>query len=395
MAAKNHSTTPKHLPDFDLVLFGGTGDLAMRKLLPALFRRYVAGLFPRPGPHHQRRAQQHRARRLSGAGRAEQPESPAAGTGCDALDGVQPHAWTTLDWTRPTRRTTRSSRPGLPTAPAPVRVFFLSTAPALFATICRNLAAANLVTPGARVVLEKPLGHDRASAEHINENVGAIFPERQIYRIDHYLGKEAVQNLLALRFGNALFEPLWRRGRISHVQITVAEELGRRGRAASSTTRPARCATWCRTTCCSCCASWRWSRRCRQRSRRRARREAQGAALAAPARRRATSPRNVVRGQYKAGAVNGTPVRRATSTKQGIPPDSRTETFVALKAEIDTWRWAGVPFYLRTGKRLAGAGGRDRDHTSRTCRIRSSNARPTGSRQPAGDLAAAATTRSR
>ena len=112
-----------------------------------------------------------------------------------------------------------------------IRVFFFSTASNLFSVICQNLAKAGVVTPLSRVVLEKPLGHDTASADLINAQVGAVFAEKQIYRIDHYLGKEAVQNLMALRFGNALFEPLWRRGFIKHVQITVAEELGveRRG----------------------------------------------------------------------------------------------------------------------------------------------------------------------
>ena len=105
-------------------------------------------------------------------------------------------------------------------------MFFLSTAPDLFAPICEGLARHRLVTPRSRVVLEKPLGHDRASSAQINERVGAIFSEQQIFRIDHYLGKETVQNLLALRFGNMLFEPLWRRGRMQHVQITVAEDLG-------------------------------------------------------------------------------------------------------------------------------------------------------------------------
>ena len=139
-----------------------------------------------------------------------------------------------------------------------VRVFFFSTASNLFSVMCDNLAKARVVTAQSRVVLEKPLGHDTASADLINAQVGAAFAERQIYRIDHYLGKETVQNLMALRFGNALFEPLWRRGLIKHVQITVAEELGveRRGNFYDQT---GRCATWCKTICCNCFASWPWS----------------------------------------------------------------------------------------------------------------------------------------
>ena len=135
------------------------------------------------------------------------------------------------NWMRKPNRTTPCSRPLLEGRDDTIRVFFFSTASNLFTVICRNLAKAAVVTPLSRVVLEKPLGHDTQSADLINTQVGEVFAEKQIYRIDHYLGKEAVQNLMALRFGNALFEPLWRRGLIKHVQITVAEELGveRRG----------------------------------------------------------------------------------------------------------------------------------------------------------------------
>lgn len=142
------------------------------------------------------------------------------------------------------------------------RVFYLATSPDLFTTICDNLAAAGLVDGNSRVVLEKPLGHDLASAQAINASVGRHFAEAQIYRIDHYLGKETVQNLMVLRFGNAIFGPLWQAPYIKSVQITVAETVGV-GSRAGFTTRPARCATWFRITCCNCCASWPWSRLCR------------------------------------------------------------------------------------------------------------------------------------
>ena len=212
------------------------------------------------------------------------------------------------------------------------------------------MAAAQVVTPNSRVVLEKPLGTDRASATRINEEVGLSFAEKQIYRIDHYLGKEPVQNLLALRFGNALFEPLWRRGRISHVQITVAEQLGVEGRGAF-TTRPARCATWCRTTCCSCCAYWPWSRRPAPRLMRYAMKSSRCCTRCARS-TPAASRYKTVRGQYRAGTVGGVAVPGYLEEPE-VAQGSGTETFVALKAEIDNWRWAGVPFYLRTGKRLA------------------------------------------
>ena len=123
-----------------------------------------------------------------------------------------------------------------------------------------RLAEELLVTPKTRVIIEKPIGHDLASARAINDAVGEVFDESQIYRIDHYLGKETVQNLMALRFANALFEPLWNADHIDHVQITVAETLGVEGRGAYYD-QPARCATWCRTTSSSCSAWWRWSRR--------------------------------------------------------------------------------------------------------------------------------------
>lgn len=260
-SSKDRSTPAMQLPDFDLMLFGGTGDLAMRKLLPALFRRYLAGQFPA----HARTVGVARSSIEPDDYRAQVEESskkflPAG------LDTMRWTAFTlTLDYVCLDATNSADCQKlavTLVNNPAQVRVFFLSTAPALFQTICRNPAAAQLVMPGARVVLEKPLGQDCASAENINQNVGAIFPEPRIYRIDHYLGKEAVQNLLALRFGNSLFEPLWRRGRIRHVQITLAEELGVEGRGAFYDQTGA-LRDMVQTICCSCCAAWRWNRRYR------------------------------------------------------------------------------------------------------------------------------------
>src|ERR1700678_2797798 len=218
------------LPTFDMLLFGGTGDLVTRKLLPALYRRYAAG-------------QVSAESRIFGIARGALTRAEylaTAQTACreflgkefdaqhwSAFSGligyIKVDAATEADFAQ--LAASLKGREGF------VRVFFFSTASNLFAAICQNLAKAGVVTAQSRVVLEKPLGHDAASAELINAVVGSVFTEQQIYRIDHYLGKEAVQNLMALRFGNALFEPLWRRGLIKHVQITVAEELGveRRG----------------------------------------------------------------------------------------------------------------------------------------------------------------------
>src|ERR1700681_2461492 len=320
----------------------------MRKLLPALFRRYLAGQFPT------------RARIVSVArtsierddylAKVEESSKKYLPAGLDAA------RWTTfsrsldymgLDATNASDFQKLAAKLG--NNPAAVRVFFLSTAPALFEAICRNLAAAQLVTPGARVVLEKPLGQDRASADQINQTVGAIFPERQIYRIDHYLGKEAVQNLLALRFGNSLFEPLWRRGRIRHVQITVAEELGVEGRAAFyDQTGALRDMVQNHLLQLLCIMAMEPPAS----SDPDAVRDEKLKVLRAmrPLRDRDVLTKTV-RGQYKAGAVRGAPVPGYLE-EADIAEDSKTETFAALKVEIDTWRWAGVPFYLRTGKRL-------------------------------------------
>jgi glucose-6-phosphate 1-dehydrogenase len=199
------------------------------------------------------------------------------------------------------------------------------------------------------VVLEKPLGHDLASAVHINEHVAAIFSEPQIFRIDHYLGKEAVQNLLALRFGNALFEPLWRRGRIRHVQITVAETIGigTRGEFYDQTgalrdmVQNHLLQLLCIIAMEPPSASDADAMRDEKLKVLRALRPIAGGDVLTKS----------VRGQYKAGATGGVAVPGYLQ-EQGVPQDSTTETFVAIKAEIDTWRWAGVPFYLRTGKRL-------------------------------------------
>jgi glucose-6-phosphate 1-dehydrogenase len=230
------------------------------------------------------------------------------------------------------------------------RVYYLATPPTLFAKICHNLAASGLATSSSRVVLEKPLGRDLKSARQINAEVGEVFSESQIFRIDHYLGKEAVQNLLALRFGNILFEPLWRREWISDVQITIAEELGVGNRMGYYETSGAlRDMLQNHLLQLLCIVAME-----------------PPVSVTADAVRdeklqvlRSLKPftpsmlvQNVVRGQYRQGHVDGVAVPSYRS-EPDANPHSRTETFVAVKAEIDTWRWAGVPFYLRTGKRMA------------------------------------------
>ena len=230
-------------------------------------------------------------------------------------------------------------------------LMYMATAPSLISTVCEQLAAAGLNTPNTRVVLEKPLGHDLASNRAINETVSRVFAEKQVFRIDHYLGKPAVQNLFALRFGNALFEPLWRREHIANIQITIAEELGVEKRGAFYETTGALrdmvqnhalqllCAIGMEPPINSHADAIRDEKLKVLRSLKPWSPE--------------TLTQDVIRGQYAAGTIAGTPAV-AYREETGVSPHSPTETFVALRTEISNWRWAGVPFYIRTGKRLAG-----------------------------------------
>ncbi len=335
-------------PAFDMVLFGGTGDLAMRKLLPALFQAHQSGTL-------------HPAGRIVALGRG-------ALTLDDYLAQVQsqsgPHlkadfasaAWASFA-ARLTYLKLDASVPAdfdalaalLGTDDAHVTVCYLATAPSLFERICTQLARVGLNHPGVRVVLEKPLGHDLASSEAINAAVAQSFTESQLYRIDHYLGKESVQNLMAMRFGNVLFEPLWRREWVDNVQITIAEDLGVEGRGEFyDKTGALRDMVQNHLLQLLCMVAME-----------------PPASLEADAIRdeklkvlKALKPfaepdvaSKSVRGQYRAGAIDGKPVVGYLQ-EADIAPDSRTETFVAIKAEIANWRWAGVPFFLRTGKRM-------------------------------------------
>ncbi len=336
------------LATFDMLLFGGTGDLVTRKLLPALYRRYAAGQVSAESriygvartalsrTEYLRQAESACREFLGKEFNAPHWTAFSALLGYLKLDAAAEADYAPL-------KTLLEGRDGI------IRVFFFSTASNLFTVICGNLAKAAVVTPLSRVVLEKPLGHDTLSAGLINSQVGAVFAEQQIYRIDHYLGKEAVQNLMALRFGNALFEPLWRRGLIKHVQITVAEELGveRRGQfydrtgALRDMVQNHLLQLLCIMAMEPPASSDPDAVRDEKLKVLRALRPLQGRDVLT----------KTVRGQYKAGAVRGAPVPGYLE-EADIAADSSTETFAALKVEIDTWRWAGVPFYLRTGKRL-------------------------------------------
>jgi glucose-6-phosphate 1-dehydrogenase len=332
---------------FDLVVFGGTGDLARRKLLPALYYRDLdRQLTPQTriiGVACHGREREAYVALVEAAIRQHvtpghiQEECLARFLGrldFVALDVADPGAWIELAAKFDDRKR--------------IRIFYLATSPGLFGPVCQNLAANGSVTLATRVVLEKPIGHDLASARIINDQVGSVLEENQVFRIDHYLGKETVQNLMALRFANSLFEPLWNGAHIDHVQITVAEIIGVEDRGEyydrSGALRDMVQNHLLQLLCL--------------------------VAMEPPTRFEADAVRDeklkilralkpiagdevdlkTVRGQYRAGAVNG-------DLAAGYPDEvsvgsSHTETFVLVKAEIEGWRWAGVPFYLRTGKRM-------------------------------------------
>ncbi|MDQ9169731.1 glucose-6-phosphate dehydrogenase [Oxalobacteraceae bacterium R-40] len=338
------------ITDFDLVLFGGGGDLASRKLIPALYSMHRSKGIPAGARilavgRHERTNDEFR----ESVNQSARPHIPAESITGELWEGfLARFDYVSMDANTP--ETYRALAKSLRDDANLTRVFYLATPPSLFATICNNLAASGLATPNSRVVLEKPLGRDLKSAKQINAEVGRVFNETQIFRIDHYLGKEAVQNMLALRFGNILFEPLWRREWISDVQITIAEEIGvgnRMGYYENSGALRDMLQNHLLQLLCIVAMEPPLTVTPD------AVRDEKLKVLRSLKRFTPTTlAQNVVRGQYRAGHVGGVAVP-SYRNEPGADPDSRTETFVAVKAEIDTWRWAGVPFYLRTGKRMA------------------------------------------
>jgi glucose-6-phosphate 1-dehydrogenase len=340
-------TNPSGSFSFDLVIFGATGDLSLRKLVPALYHRDVAG-------------QLNDDARLFAVARgemsdAEYREMAAAAlkehVAADEFDAarvghfLQRFRYLSLDAQK--SEDYEGLKAALDGGDNRIVVFYLAMAPRFFGPICTQLAKAGLNRAEARVVLEKPIGQDLASARAINAAVAAAFPESRVFRIDHYLGKETVQNLMALRFANALFEPIWHRGVIDHVQVTVAEKIGVEGRADYYDHAGAlRDMVQNHLLQLLCLVAMEPPNE-----------------FAADAVRdeklkvlealRRISEHEVgektVRGQYSRGSVDAT---ATVSYLDELGHTSSTETFVVVKAEVETWRWAGVPFYLRTGKRL-------------------------------------------
>jgi len=325
---------------FDLVLFGGTGDLAWRKLMPALFQAFRHGTLPAGGriigiSRENLTDAQYRdliRSRFEEVEGAKRPSAEEFGRFAQLLQFLRMDLSKTEDFAR--------LKAMLQERKADVVVMYLATAPSLFTTVVQQLAAAGLNTPNTRLVLEKPLGHDLASNRAINEAVRGVLEERQIFRIDHYLGKPSVQNLFALRFGNALFEPVWRRETVSHIEITIAEDLGVEKRGAFyDQTGTLRDMVQNHALQLLCALAMEPPINAHADAIR-------DEKLKVLRSLKAWTPdalsRHVVRGQYS-----------GYREEAGVNPASTTETFVALRAEIANWRWAGVPFYIRTGKRLA------------------------------------------
>ena len=335
---------------FDLILFGGTGDLVWRKLLPALFQAFRHGSLPADGrivgvARDALSDAQYRAlikSRFDNVEIAKRPSEEEFARFADRLHYLRMDLSNPLDY--PKLATTLQQHA------ADTVIMYLATAPGLFTTFCEQLAAAGLNRPNIRVVLEKPLGHDLASNRAINESVRRVFAERQIFRIDHYLGKPSVQNLFALRFGNALFEPLWRRENIANIQITIAEELGIEKRGAFyDSTGALRDMVQNHALQLLCAVGMEPPINAHADA---IRDEKLKVLRSLKAWTPETLRQHVVRGQYAAGSVDGV-AAAAYRQEAGVSEASNTETFVALRCEIANWRWAGVPFYIRTGKRLA------------------------------------------
>lgn len=332
----------------DLALFGALGDLALRKLFPALYQLDREGLMPESTRILGLARQEHDTaefRKLVSTAlqkrlKKEEQDKESITRFLNRIDYLKLDFKQAEGFEQIRQWREGSERP---------MVVYLSVAAVIYGDICRNLQASGSLDEQTRVVVEKPIGSDLASSEEINDAIGSVFPESRIYRIDHYLGKETVQNLIALRFANPLFGTQWNQNHISHVEITVAEKVGIEGR-------------------------WGYFDKAGQ-----LRDMVQNhllqllcliamdppSNLDADAIRdekvkvlKALKPftgealdRDVVRGQYMAGTSDGQQVPGYLE-EEGANTESRTETFVAMKTEVANWRWAGVPFYLRTGKRM-------------------------------------------
>ncbi len=358
---------------FEIVVFGGTGDLARRKLIPALYHRFLDGQFDaRSKIVAVSRSKLSRDTYLEMITEAykkfakdEAYDDHDWAEFCCMVDYVSIDVYDdAADW--PALEAAVSSGNCKTQAKSEVkntnkkrrkedrvRIFYLAMPPGMYADTCEGLKRSGLATDTSRVVLEKPIGKDFESAEKINNGVGKVFDEDRIYRIDHYLGKETVQNLMVLRFANVLFEPLWSREHIDHVQITAAESIGVAGREAyynkSGALRDMVQNHLLQLLCLTCMEAPATLDGDDIRTEKI--KVLQALHKITPE----TAATHTVRGQYTPGVVEGEAVAGFTEelSETADISETETETFVALKTQIDNWRWAGVPIYLRTGKRMA------------------------------------------
>ena len=340
--------TPAHAAPLDLVIFGGLGDLSVRKLLPALYMAHMHDNLPEHTRIHALGRQSWDRAEFEGFLQEKVPGfiEPKAFADAAWAGFVARLNYVCVDATQPQDFQTLASA----MQPGSDRVYYLATAPTLFVGICAHLSGAGLIDANARVVLEKPLGHDLASAQKINDDVGQYFQEQQIFRIDHYLGKETVQNLMVLRFGNTIFEPLWRSPHIKSVQITVAESVGVGSRAGFyDGTGAMRDMIQNHLLQLLCIVAMEPPVSLDPDA---VRDEKLKVLRSLRPMKISDVARDTVRGQYSAGASkDGSAI--GYLQEDNVPSDSRTETFVALRAHINNWRWANVPIFLRTGKRMA------------------------------------------
>lgn len=337
---------PNRTPVAKLLLFGATGDLAQRMLLPSLYGLHADGLLPNGltitatarSDHSDATFRAFAKKALDQFLPADRKDETAATAFLERLN-YQALDATDLDHYRQLAEKVGPVSGGL--------AIFLSTAPSLFEPVIRGLESAGLAGETVRIGLEKPLGYDLASSREINDTVASAFPEERTFRIDHYLGKETVQNILALRFGNSFFEPVWNARGIANIQITIAETIGLEERA----------------------AYYDGAGALRDMVANHMLQLLALIAMEPPARfdgnairdekakvfrslrliKPEDAPRDTVTGQYGPGASGGAIVK-GYGEELGKP--STTETYVAIKAHVDNWRWQGVPFYLRTGKRM-------------------------------------------
>lgn len=338
-----------------IVIFGASGDLTRRKLLPALFELAEAAcLAPRFAilgfAHTAKTPEQFRRMGEEALGRTGTPEARRQFLG--ALDYLVNQADSAADYRRLAGRIETLDRQR---QLGGNRLFYLAVPPQAHGGIVRHLERAGLARPEnakswVRLVVEKPFGRDRHSARALNAQLLAVFDEDQVFRIDHYLGKETVQNLLVFRFANSIFEPVWNRAYVDHVQITAAETVGVEGRARFYETAGAvRDMLQSHLLQLVSLVAMEPPSNFDARA---VRNEKIKVLEAIRPLRAEDAPRETVRGQYGPGRLEG---RRVPGYREepGVARDSATETFVAARLWIDNWRWAGVPFYLRTGKRLA------------------------------------------